>query len=103
MPGSAKPERKIPNKTTVATSAENSVDQALLSAPLTWAELLKRVFDIDISVCLLRGGTLRVIADVIDPEVIQTLLAHLKQRAPPGAAHRQTALRAAQNDLFAAN
>ena len=101
MPGSAKPERKKPNKTTVATSAENSVDQALLSAPLTWAELLKRVFDI--SVCLLRGGTLRVIADVIDPDVIQTLLAHLKQRAPPGAAHRQTALRAAQNDLFAAN
>ena len=68
----------------------------------TWAERLKRVFDIDISVCPLCGGTLRVIADVTDPDVIQTILAHLKQRAPPGAANRQTPLQAAQNDLFTA-
>ena len=59
-------------------------------------ERLKRVFDIDISVCPLCGGALRVIADVTDAHVIQTILAHLKQRAPPGAAHRQTA----QNDLY---
>jgi len=32
------------------------------TAPLTWGERLKRVFDIDISVCRLCGGTLRVIA-----------------------------------------
>jgi antirestriction protein ArdC len=37
------------------------------AAPLTWAEQLKRVFDIDISVCPFCGGTLRVIADVTDP------------------------------------
>ena len=39
------------------------------------------MFDIDISVCPLCGGTLRVIADVTDPDVIQTILAHLQQRA----------------------
>jgi hypothetical protein len=43
-----------------------------------------------------------VIADATDPDVIQIILAHLKQRAPPGAAHRQTPLQGAQNDLFAA-
>ena len=36
--------------------------------------------DIDISVCPLCGGTLRVIANVTDPNVIQAILAHLKQR-----------------------
>jgi hypothetical protein len=30
------------------------------------------VFDFDISVCPLCGGTLRVIADVTDPDAIQT-------------------------------
>jgi hypothetical protein len=40
-----------------------------------------------------------VIADVTDPDVIQTILAHLKQPAPPGAVRRQTA----QNDLFSAS
>jgi hypothetical protein len=59
------------------------------------------VFDIDISVYPLCGGTLRVIADVTDPDVIQTILAHLKQRAPPGTAHQQTPLQAAPDDLFA--
>ena len=99
MPGSAKLERKKPKKTTIATSADTSVDQAQPTAPLTWAERLKRVFDIDISDCPLCGGRLRVIADVTDPAVIQTILAHLKQRAPPGAVRRRTA----QNDLFAAS
>jgi hypothetical protein len=44
-----------------------------------------------------------VIADVTDPDVIQTILAHLKQRAPPRAMRRQTPFGGAQNDLFAAN
>jgi hypothetical protein len=97
--GSANPVRDKPKNTTIATSAGTSVDQALPTAPLTWAERLKRVFDIDISVCPLCGGRVRVIADVTDPDVIQTILAHLKQRAPPVAVRRQTA----QNDLFAAS
>ncbi len=78
-----------------------AIDQALPSAPLTWAaERLKRVFDIDILVCPLCGGTLRVIADITDPDVIQTILAHLKQRAPPDAVRRQTPGQGPQNDLF---
>jgi len=79
-----------------------SVDQALPCSPLSWAERLKRVFDIDISVCPLCGGTLRVIADVTDPDAIQTILAHLRQRAPPDAVRRQRPGQRPQNDLFAA-
>jgi hypothetical protein len=39
-----------------------------------------------------------VIADVTDPDAIQTILAHLKQRSPPDAVRRQ----GPQNDLFTA-
>ena len=100
VPGSVNPAHKKRKKPATPASAESAVDRDLPTAPLTWAERLKRVFDIDISVCPLCGGTLRVISDVTDSDVIQTILAHLKQRAPPGAAHRQTPLQGAQNDLF---
>ncbi len=102
VPGSAKPSRNKSKKPTIQTATESGVDQALPSAPLSWAERLKRVFDIDISVCPLCGGTLRVIADVTDPDAIQTILAHLRQRAPPDAVYRQRPGQGPQNDLFAA-
>ena len=56
-------------------------------APLTWAERLRRVFGIDITVCPHCGGRLRVTADVTDPEVIERILEHVRReglpRAPP--------------------
>ena len=54
-----------------------------LIAPLTWAQRLKRVFNIDISVCPLCGGTMRVIADIIDPDIIQKILDHIEAQPPP--------------------
>jgi hypothetical protein len=57
---------------------------------------------IDIFVCPLCGGTLRVIADVTDPDAIQPILTHLRQRAPPDAVRRQRPGKGPQNDLFAA-
>ena len=48
---------------------------------------LKRVFHVDIEHCGVCGGTLRVIACIETPEVIERTLAHLATRAPPlGAA-----------------
>jgi hypothetical protein len=85
VPGSANPAHKKRKKPAIPASAESAVDRDLPTAPLNWAERLRRVFDIDISVCPLCGGTLRVIADVTDPDVIQTILTYLKQRAPPAA------------------
>lgn len=54
-----------------------------LTAPLTWAQRLKRVFDIDITACPLCGGTMRVIADITDPDVIQSILDHIEAQPPP--------------------
>jgi hypothetical protein len=68
-------------------------------AAMTWAQRLKRVFNIDIEVCGRCGGTVRVIACIEDQEIIDTILAHLRDkelatpslplltppsRAPPG-------------------
>jgi hypothetical protein len=54
-------------------------------ARMSWARLLKRVFDIDIEHCPHCGGTLKIIAALEDPSVIARILAHLglPTRAPP--------------------
>jgi len=80
-------------------SEQSNGDPEPLTAPLSWAQRLKRVFEIDILLCPRCGGTLRVIADVTDPDVIRTILEHLKQRAPP---QRASPARS-QDDLFAAS
>jgi hypothetical protein len=44
---------------------------------MSWARLLKRVFDIDIDHCSNCGGSLKIIASIEDPPVIVRILAHL--------------------------
>ena len=64
-------------------------------ASMTWAQRLKRVFDIDIETCSECGGDVRIIASIVDPLVIRMILDHLNAtgihaallpqfRAPPG-------------------
>ena len=72
-----------------------------LVAPLTWAQRLKRVFLIDITLCPHCGGTLRVIADVTDPTLIDRILAHVRKRGPP--ATRRAPPRPRQPDLLSAS
>ncbi len=60
---------------------------------MTWAQRLKRVFAIEIEKCEKRGGPVRVIASIEDPDVIQKILKHLgldsavspQIRSPPKA------------------
>ncbi len=65
---------------------------------MTWAQRLKRVFNIDVTICQACGGAMKIIACIEDPEVIQKILTHLngiasatapislpKARAPPQA------------------
>ena len=54
----------------VPTSAERR-------AAMSWAQRLKRVFGIDIEVCPVCGGAMRIIACIKDPEVIEKILRHL--------------------------
>jgi hypothetical protein len=59
-----------------------------------WADLLRRVFEIDVSRCARCGGQLRFIAAIDDPEVARWILGHLglstaiapplPARSPPG-------------------
>ena len=48
---------------------------------MTWAERLKRVFNIDITICSHCSGAVRVIACIDDPSVIKKILAHLDAKS----------------------
>jgi hypothetical protein len=48
------------------------------SLRLTWAQRLKRVFNIDIETCPKCSGKVRIIASIEDPKVIKKILDHLK-------------------------
>jgi hypothetical protein len=47
---------------------------------MTWAMRLKRVFDIEIDICIECGGAVRIIASIEDPVVIRMILAHLNRK-----------------------
>ena len=47
---------------------------------ITWAQRLKRVFNIDIETCNECGGAVKVIACIEDPTVIQKILSYLKKQ-----------------------
>ncbi len=59
-------------------------------ARLSWAQLLKRVFAIDLTTCPQCGGPLTLLAAIDDPAVIIKILSHLgvPTRAPPRAPAR---------------
>ncbi len=82
---SKRPVKKIEGREESKTykTAKESAIQDELVAPLTWAQRLKRVFNIDITLCPLCGGTVRVIADITDPDIIQKILDHLEPQPPP--------------------
>ncbi|HIG40349.1 MAG: hypothetical protein ABGY96_09600 [bacterium] len=63
--------------------AEQAASRNDLVAPLTWAQRLKRVFNIDITLCPLCGRAMRVIADITDPDIIQKILDHIEAQPPP--------------------
>ena len=64
---------------------------------LSWAKLLKRVFEIDLEHCPNCGGELKIIAAILEQPVIEKILMHLglEARAPPRAPARGQALQAA--------
>jgi len=79
-----------------ADQALNIVDAAGDRSPastrarMSWAQLLTRVFAIDLTTCPQCGGALTIIAAIEDPSVIIKILTHLglPTRAPPRASAR---------------
>jgi len=51
---------------------------------ITWAQRLKRVFNIDIETCSVCGGAMKVITCIEDPVVIKQIIDHLKHQAETG-------------------
>ncbi len=49
-------------------------------AAMTWAQRLKRVFNIDIEVCDRCGGAVRVIACIEEENAIDSILYHLNRK-----------------------
>jgi hypothetical protein len=48
---------------------------------MTWAQRLKRVFNLDMETCSKCGGAVSVIACIEDPVVIDKILTHLEKKA----------------------
>ena len=82
-----------PAERATETSSEDAHAQGA-PARMSWARLLKRVFDIDIKRCPNCGGALKIIAAIEDPPVIVKILAHLglPTRAPPRSPARRVDL-----------
>ena len=70
-------------------------------ASMSWMQRLERVFRIDIEHCGVCGGSLRVIACIETPEVINKILAHLAAPNTDGIDHHPRAppLRASAAEL----
>jgi hypothetical protein len=72
---------------------------------LSWAKLLKRVFEIDMAHCPNCGGQLKIIAAILEQPVIEKILTHLglQARAPPRAPARGPQVQAAWPSRTLAN
>ena len=66
----------------VLAFVEAQVEKAL-ELRLTWAELLRRVFALDVLTCPHCGGPRRLIALLTDPIVVRRILAHLGHPTEP--------------------
>ncbi len=78
----------VPGEADQATASSNEDGEAPAASTrtrLSWAQLLKRVFAIDLTTCPQCGGPLTILAAIEDPAVIVKILAHLglPTRAPP--------------------
>ncbi len=72
---------------------EHPEEHARAPARMSWARLLKRVFDMDVEHCPQCGGDLKIIAAIEEPAVMVRILTHLglPARAPPRAPARPLA------------
>ena len=92
VPGKPRKKRTTQNATSNLPNRSSKPETAE-PTQLTWAQRLKRAFEFDVTVCPLCGGTLRVIADITDPAIIDKILSHIRQsRAPPAQATGRTSL-----------
>jgi hypothetical protein len=61
---------------------------------MSWAQRLKRVFNIDVSTCARCGGAVRIVASVEEPNAIRAILDHFEKHGALEPAHYRPAPRA---------
>jgi len=61
---------------------------------MTWAQRLKRVFNIDVSTCGDCGGTVRMVTSIEEPTAIRAILAHFEKHGALEKAQYRPAPRA---------
>jgi hypothetical protein len=71
------------DKNQINTQAEDVKPETEKRLRMTWGERLKRVFDIDITMCEACGGAVKIIACIDDQLVINQILSHLKLSHQP--------------------
>ena len=69
------------------SDANDDAQYPPVSVRISWARLLKQVFDIDIEHCPHCGGSMKIIAAILESSAITKILDHLglPVRAPPRA------------------
>jgi hypothetical protein len=78
------PAKRGRGKKTKAANDKQDQTPAERRAAMTWAQRLKRVFNIDIETCAECGGDVGIIASIEDPVVIRKILTHLDDNAASG-------------------
>lgn len=78
-------EVKRGDKKVQSTPAIEDPPEIARRAKMTWAQRLKRVFNIDVTICRHCQGPVKIIACIEDPQVITRILAHLNQKEAPRA------------------
>jgi hypothetical protein len=76
------------------------VNWSLRAARYRWAELLRRIYEVDPLACPRCAAPMRIVAVITDPAVITRILVHWarsverarQSRSPPPARHRSSAL-----------
>lgn len=76
-PPEAKQEAQATTQLKPLTLQQQLLENKKKNQRMSWARLLKRVFNIDVETCLACGGKMRIIAAVEEPEVIKKILDHL--------------------------
>jgi len=74
----------VPKPKNKESSDDKTLTTSQQASRMTWAQRLKRVFNIDIETCPECAGKVKVIASIEDPRVIKKILDHLglDSRAP---------------------
>lgn len=87
--GAADPSERPPGRVTIEPK-----DVSLADAQRRWADLLRRICEVDPLLCPTCGGAMRVIAPIQEPKVIDKIVRHLRAKGP-GRARRPVGDRAA--------